>query len=115
MVDEHDPHVNALGIKGVGEIGAGVRPAPLPMRSGTRPESGCVVPIRIGISYAGSKLNSDEHVVGDGAHNDLLRSQQPERLSVTADPKRSADTQMPLNCGLFGAQPALFCPLDYRT
>jgi len=26
MIDEHDPHVNALGIKGVGEIGVTARP-----------------------------------------------------------------------------------------
>jgi len=38
MIDEHDPHVNALGIKGVGEIGITGSAGALPTRSGTRPE-----------------------------------------------------------------------------
>jgi hypothetical protein len=38
-----------------------------------------------------------------------------ERLFVRVNRKYRADTQMPLNYGLMGAQPALFCPLDCRT
>jgi len=49
-VDEHDPHVNALGIKGVGEIASPAAPAPSPTRSGTRPAFAC------GASRSGSMI-----------------------------------------------------------
>jgi len=44
MIDEHDPHVNALGIKGVGEIGSQARPGPLQTRCGTRRYPGASFP-----------------------------------------------------------------------
>ena len=97
MIDEHDPHVNALGIKGVGEIGI--------------------------TGSAGAVANAVWHATGNpGAsfpdqdrrsRNACSKLDNDERFA--GDPKRSAGTQMPLNYGFVGAQPALFCSLDRRT
>ena len=43
LVEEDDPHVNALGIKGVGEIGITAPRERSPMRCGTRPGFGFAV------------------------------------------------------------------------
>jgi xanthine dehydrogenase YagR molybdenum-binding subunit len=40
MINEHDPHVNALGIKGVGEIGIAGTAGAVPTQSGMRPDPG---------------------------------------------------------------------------
>jgi CO/xanthine dehydrogenase Mo-binding subunit len=78
FVDEHDPHVNPLGVKGIGELAmVGVTP-PSPTRSSTRRASASE-------TCRSRRTSCCEHVRNQGARGGASRSTQTRPLAAAVD------------------------------
>jgi Molybdopterin-binding domain of aldehyde dehydrogenase len=78
FVDEHDPHVNPLGVKGIGELAmVGVTP-PSPTRSSTRRASASE-------TCRSRRTSCCEHVRNHGARGGASRSTQTRPLAAAVD------------------------------